>query len=63
MTMKKQITLSQKKIYQQIDLIKLKDVNVLPLEKIRKKLVKKFEKMLLAEENNEIGEELNGDEI
>jgi len=42
-----------------MNLIELEDFNVLPLEEIRKKLHKKFEKMPLDEENNEIGEELN----
>ena len=41
-----------------MNLIKLEDLNVLPLEEIRKKLDKKFEKKLLEEENNEVGEEI-----
>jgi len=52
----------EEEIYQQMNLIKLEDVNVLLLEEIRKKLDKKLEKKLLEEENNEIGEELNIDE-
>ena len=44
-----------------MNLIKLEDLNVLPLDEIRKKLDKKFEKILLDEENNEIGEQLNID--
>ena len=46
-----------------MNLIELEDLNVLPLEEIRKKLDKKFEKILLDEENNEIGEKLDIDEI
>jgi len=42
-------------IYQQMNLIKLEDLNVLPLEEIRKRLDKK----LLDEENNEVGEEVD----
>jgi len=53
----------EEEIYQQMNLVKLEDPNVLPLEAIRKKLDKKFEKMQLDEENNEIGEELDVDEI
>jgi len=53
----------EEEIYQQMNLMKLEDVNVLPLEEIRKKLDKKFGKKLLEEENNEVGEELNIDEI
>ena len=44
----------EEEIYQQMNLIKLEDLNVLPLEEIRQKLDKKFEKKLLEEENNEI---------
>ena len=47
----------EEEIYQQINLIKLEDLNVLPLEEIRKKLDKKFEKKP-EEENNEVGEEI-----
>jgi len=49
----------EEEIYQQMNLIKLEDLNVLPLEEIRKKLDKKFGKKLLEEGNNEVGEELN----
>jgi len=45
-------------IYQQMNLINSKDLNVLPLEEIRKKLDKKFEEKLLEDENNEVGEEI-----
>ena len=34
----------EEEIYQQINLIKLEDLNVLPLEEIRKKMDKRFEK-------------------
>ena len=46
-----------------MNLIKLGDLNTIPLEEIRKKLDKKFGKKLLREENNEIGEEFNINEI
>jgi len=39
-----------------MNLTKLEDHNVLPLEEIRKKMDKKFEKMSLDEDNNAIGE-------
>jgi len=42
----------EEEIYQQVNTIKLEDLNILPSEEIRKKLDKKFEKMLLDEENN-----------
>jgi len=45
-----------------MNLIKLEDLDILPLQEIKKKLDKKFEKKIL-EENNEVGEELNIDEI
>ena len=45
-----------------MNLIKLEDLNSLSLEEIRKKMDKKIEKKLLEEEN-EVGEELNIDEI
>jgi len=51
----------EEQIYQQMNLIKLEDLNIFPLEETRKKLDKKFEKKLLEEENNEVGEELNID--
>jgi len=50
---------SEEEIYQQMNLIKLEDLNILPLEEIRRKLNKKCDKMIVDEENNEIGEELN----
>ena len=46
-----------------MNLIKLEDLNILPLEEVRQKLDKKFGKKLLEEENNEVGEELNIDKI
>ena len=46
----------EEEIYQQMNLIKLEDLNIHPLEEIRKKLDKKFEKKLSEEENNEVGE-------
>jgi len=48
----------EEEIYQQMNLIKLEDLKVLPLEEIRKKLDKKFEKKPLEEENNEVREEI-----
>ena len=41
-----------------MNLIKLEDLKVLPLEEIRKGLDKKFKKELLEEENNKVGEEI-----
>ena len=38
----------EEKIYQQMNLIKLEDLNVLPLEEIRKKLGKKFGKKTIG---------------
>ena len=49
----------EEEIYQQMNLIKLEDLNVLPLEETRKKI----DKMSLDEKNSEIGEEFNIDEI
>jgi len=48
----------EEEIYQQMNLIKLEHLNVLPLEEIRKQLDKKFEKKISYEENNEIGEKI-----
>ena len=42
-----------------MNLIKLRDLNVLPLEKIRRKLDKKYGKMANENEINEIGEEID----
>ena len=53
----------EEEIYQQINLLKLDDLNALPLEEIRRKLDKKYDKMAFDDEINEIGEELNVDEI
>ena len=53
----------EEEMYQQMNLIKLKDLNVVPLEEIRKNLNKKYGKIVFDDEINEIGEELNTDEI
>ena len=50
-------------IYQQINLIKLKELNTAPLEAIRRILDKKNGKMIFDEQINEIGEGFNIDEI
>ena len=49
----------EEEIYQQMNLIKLKDLDVLPLEEIRRKLDKKYVKMTIENEINEIKEENN----
>ena len=50
----------EEEIYQQMNLIKLEDLNVIPLEEIKKKLDKKIgKKPLEEEENNEVGEEVD----
>jgi len=49
----------EEEIYQQMNLIKLEDLKVLPLEEIRKKFDKKFGKKPLDEENNVVGEEID----
>jgi len=49
----------EKEIYQQMNLIKLRDLNILPLEEIRRKLNKKYGKMTNKNEINEIGEEID----
>ena len=46
-----------------MNLIKLEDLNVVPLEEIRRKSDKKHGKVILDIKINEIGEELNVDEI
>ena len=46
-----------------MNLIKLKDLNVLPLEDIRRKLDNKYGKMIVEDKINEIGEELDLSEI
>jgi len=46
-----------------MNLIKLEDLNVLPLEESRTKLDKKYGKMAIEDEMNEIGEEFNLGEI
>ena len=42
-----------------MNLIKLEDFNVLPLEEVRRRLDKKYGKMVVEDEINEIGEELD----
>ena len=49
----------EEEIYQQMNLIKLRDLNVLPLEEIRRKLDKKYSKIINENEINEIGEEID----
>ena len=46
-----------------MNLIKLEDLNVVPLEEIRRKLDKKYGKMIVEDEINKIGEELDLGEI
>ena len=53
----------KEEIYQQMNFIKLKDLNVLSLEEIRRNLNKKYDKMAVEDEINEIREELNLGEI
>ena len=42
-----------------MNLIKLEDLDVLPLEEITRKLDKKYEKMTIENEINQIGEEID----
>jgi len=49
----------EEEIYQQMNLIKLDDLNALPLEEIKQKLDKKYGKMVAENEINEIGEEID----
>ena len=49
----------EEEIYQQMNLIKLDDLNILPLEESMRKLDKKYSKMTTENEINEIGEEIN----
>ena len=49
----------EEEIYQQMNLIKLRDLNVLPLKDIKRKLNKKYGKMANENKINEIGEETN----
>ena len=46
-----------------MNLIKLEVLNVLPLEEVRRKLDKKYDKMAIEDKINEIGEELDLGEI
>jgi len=46
-----------------MNMIKLEDLNVLSLEEVRRKLDQKYGKMILDNEINEIGEELNIAEV
>ena len=48
----------EEEIYQQMNLIKLRDLNILPLEEIRRKLDKKYDKMTNENEINDIEEEI-----
>ena len=48
------ISLLEEEIYQQTNLIRLENLNVLPLEEIRKKLGKKYVKITVEDEINEI---------
>jgi len=49
----------EEEIYQQMNLIKLEYLNVLPLEQNRRKLDKEYGKMTIENEINEIGEEID----
>ena len=49
----------EEEIYQQMNLIKLRDLKVLPLEEIKRKLDKKYGKIAAEDEINEIGEEID----
>ena len=49
----------EEEIYQQMNLNKLEDLNILPLEEIRRKLDKKYGKMTNENKINEIGEEID----
>jgi len=53
----------EEEMYQQMNLIKLEDLNVLPLEEIRRKLHKKYGKMTIENEIHEIEEEIDLHEI
>ena len=46
-------------MYQQMNLIKLEDLNVVHLEEIRRKLDRKYGKMAVQDETTEIGDELD----
>ena len=46
-----------------MNIIKLEDLNILPLEEVRRKVDKKDSKMTIEDEINEIGEELDLGEI
>ena len=49
----------EEEIDQQMNLIKLRDLNILPLGEIRRKLDKKYGKMTKENKINEIGEEID----
>ena len=53
----------EEEIYQQMNLIKLDDLNALSLQEIRRRLDKKYDKMTVEDEINEIGEKLNSGEV
>lgn len=55
--------LLEKEIYQQMSLIKLEDMESIPLEKIRKMFDKKLGKMVLDEESNEVGEKIEDEPL
>ena len=44
-------------------IIKLDDLNVVPLEEVTKRLDKKYDKMIFNDKINKIGEKINIDEI
>ena len=49
----------EEEIYQQMNLIKLRDLNALPLEEIKRKIDKKYGKMIAKNKINEMGEEID----
>ena len=53
----------EEEIQQQMTLIKLEDLSVLPLEEVRRKLDKKYGKMAVENEINEIGKQVDLYEI
>jgi len=53
----------EEEIYQQMHLIKLEDLDVLPLDEVIRKLDKKYGKMTVEDEINEIGKKLDLEEI
>lgn len=53
----------EEEIYQQMNLLKLDDLNALPSEEIKRKLDKKYGKITVENEINEIGEKIDLYEI